>query len=501
MASGEDEVSVYFAIANDTAINTTALAGAIYVPEETRAVLTIPEDLEEYCFWMGVGDISLVNDKYEESGLVRFAAIVGASDNPFSIAGKRLFEGIFNIADEETVIETAEAYDIELQYDEAEGYYYAFPITLAERDGSSTAYSCKSDTATLMGDVDLDDAITYNDVVFMWAYVAGSVDFVKQQLYNADCYFDGDGNVDGSDALELLKFMVGSLDAFSGDDSYEPVEVSVPYFSYLDPSAGKFAAVDIMNQVDLIDGEVRITVSDPYAETTTTTEETTTTTEETTTTTEITTEEVTTTASNDCAVTLSDPYLGNLYVGNTFDLSYTTADDYTGGIAWLSNDSSVATVTQDVTVTITGEGTVTIRVMDDNGFTSSITFTTFTLATSTEKVTTTTEETTTKTTTEEVTTTEETTTTTTATEETTTTTTTALTLRQPRQQLQLPPPKKLPQNLPQQAQRQQTPRQRQRPRPPRELPPPTRRHRARRPVRPRRAMASFRQQATAAAIA
>lgn len=132
-------------------------------------------------------------------------------------------------------------------------------------------------------------------------------------------------------------------------------------------------------------------------ETTTTTESTITTTQTTTTTTtqSTTTTNTTTTEKRSCAFTLKEPYTGDLYVGNTFQLEYDTEDGYTGGAAWHTSDSTVATISQTGEVTIVGEGTVTIYVMDDNGNTSSITFTTFTLRTTATTETTTTETTTT----------------------------------------------------------------------------------------------------------
>ncbi|MCC8111338.1 MAG: Ig-like domain-containing protein [Ruminococcus sp.] len=132
-------------------------------------------------------------------------------------------------------------------------------------------------------------------------------------------------------------------------------------------------------------------------ETTTTTESTTTTTQTTTTTTtqSTTTTNTTTTEKSSCAFTLKEPYTGDLYVGNTFQLEYDTKDGYTGGAAWHTSDSTVATISQTGEVTIVAEGTVTIYVMDDNGNTSSITFTTFTLRTTATTETTTTETTTT----------------------------------------------------------------------------------------------------------
>ncbi|MCD8219569.1 MAG: hypothetical protein LUC50_04275, partial [Ruminococcus sp.] len=149
-------------------------------------------------------------------------------------------------------------------------------------------------------------------------------------------------------------------------------------------------------------------VKDPET-TTTTLETTTTTTETTTTTTTITTEstteststtkETTTEATETTAgttttepasgvVTIEAPYIGNLYVGNTFQLDYTIDADYTGTIAWLSTDGTIATVTQDGTVTVCGEGTVTIHALDGTGSITSVTFTTFTLAATTTSATT-----------------------------------------------------------------------------------------------------------------
>ncbi|MCC8111399.1 MAG: dockerin type I domain-containing protein [Ruminococcus sp.] len=444
VSSGDSYTEISLVTANNTP-DTRGMTAAMYFPEETRAVLELALDEDSFVSVYSLSS-SYGNDynnainanDYEESGLVRFAtalsltSLYGYSEE---LSGE-IIGGYFDVADEETVIATAEEYGLELQYDDEEGYYYAFPITWADRDGGSTAYSCKSSTiTTLMGDLSIDDAITVADCNILNSYVSGGCFLTDEGLVVADCC-SSDG-VDVSDALELMNFMVGSIDTFSKMDEYssqedlETVEVTVPYFTYLDASLD-----DIMDEIELIDGAINIKVSEPNAETTTTETTTTTTTTETTatitTTTETTTEEstTTTTESNDCAITLLDPYVGNLYVGNTFTMEYTVADDYTGGMAWLSNDASIVTVTQDGEVTITGEGTVTIRVMDDNGNTASVTFTTFTLSTTTTttattETTTITEMTTTTITTEETTTaTDESTTTATASETTTTETTT-----------------------------------------------------------------------------
>jgi len=185
VSSGDSYTEISLVTANNTP-DTRGMTAAMYFPEETRAVLELA--LDENSFYGTMTDIPN-SDAYEESGLVRFSLYNGSSSSSTSLSGN-ILDGCFNVADEETVIATAEEYGLELQYDDEEGYYYAFPITWADRDGGSMVYSYTSDTVTLMGDVSLDDEITMYDFFLLNHYVAGALDLSSQALLNADCCSD-----------------------------------------------------------------------------------------------------------------------------------------------------------------------------------------------------------------------------------------------------------------------------------------------------------------------
>ncbi len=103
------------------------------------------------------------------------------------------------------------------------------------------------------------------------------------------------------------------------------------------------------------------------------------------------------------------PYVGELYVGDTFQMECET-ENYDGEVTWYSSNAHIAEITGDGVVTVTGEGEVTISLVDDNDIHYSITFTTYHVVThtttevettvATTELPTTTTETTTSTTTE-----------------------------------------------------------------------------------------------------
>lgn len=97
-------------------------------------------------------------------------------------------------------------------------------------------------------------------------------------------------------------------------------------------------------------------------------------------------------------IQIQQPYIGNLYVGNTFNLTYVT-NNYSGNVIWASGTPDVVSINAKGEVTVLSEGNALIYAIDDGGISYKIQFVTFTIATAPETSTTTTTTTATSTTT------------------------------------------------------------------------------------------------------
>ena len=71
---------------------------------------------------------------------------------------------------------------------------------------TATTTSGEKPTDGLIGDTNLDGAITLLDVVYLNKYIAKVLDFNDQQKYNAQCV--DDGSINGGDVSALMKFIV-----------------------------------------------------------------------------------------------------------------------------------------------------------------------------------------------------------------------------------------------------------------------------------------------------
>ncbi len=86
--------------------------------------------------------------------------------------------------------------------------------TTADPDSTTTTVSGTVDpNGGLLGDVNLDGNVNMSDSVLLNKYTVNAVDFVAQQEANANCFDDGTNNIDGNDAMSLLKFQVQILSA------------------------------------------------------------------------------------------------------------------------------------------------------------------------------------------------------------------------------------------------------------------------------------------------
>ncbi|MCD8219289.1 MAG: Ig-like domain-containing protein [Ruminococcus sp.] len=85
--------------------------------------------------------------------------------------------------------------------------------TTTDAETTETDVSGTTTSGGKLGDVNLDGVVNMADTILLNKYVAGSVDFIDQQVANGDCYYDGAGDVNNNDALSLLKFQVQALDS------------------------------------------------------------------------------------------------------------------------------------------------------------------------------------------------------------------------------------------------------------------------------------------------
>ena len=60
----------------------------------------------------------------------------------------------------------------------------------------------------LIGDTNLDGKVSLVDVVYLNKYIAGSMNFNDQQMYNAQCVADAEGRINSADATALLEFVI-----------------------------------------------------------------------------------------------------------------------------------------------------------------------------------------------------------------------------------------------------------------------------------------------------
>ncbi len=85
--------------------------------------------------------------------------------------------------------------------------------TTTEPADTTTVATADPDSSGLLGDVNLDGSVNMSDSVLLNKYTVNAVDFVAQQEANANCFNDGTNNIDGNDAMSLLKFQVQILSA------------------------------------------------------------------------------------------------------------------------------------------------------------------------------------------------------------------------------------------------------------------------------------------------
>ncbi|MGN0592431.1 MAG: glycoside hydrolase family 48 protein [Ruminococcus sp.] len=86
--------------------------------------------------------------------------------------------------------------------------------TTTTTTGTETTTSTSGEvTEGLIGDTNLDGMVSLIDVVYLNKYLAGAIDFNAQQMYNAQCVADPEGNINSGDVTALLKFVVEIIKA------------------------------------------------------------------------------------------------------------------------------------------------------------------------------------------------------------------------------------------------------------------------------------------------
>ena len=81
---------------------------------------------------------------------------------------------------------------------------------------TTTAVTGESDV--LLGDTNLDGNVSLIDAVLLNKKIADVVTFNDQQTKNADCYML-DGEINGQDAVSLLKFLTHIIDSLPDMDA------------------------------------------------------------------------------------------------------------------------------------------------------------------------------------------------------------------------------------------------------------------------------------------
>ena len=80
----------------------------------------------------------------------------------------------------------------------------------------TTAVTAEGDV--LLGDTNLDGNVSLIDAVLLNKKIADVVTFNDQQTKNADCYML-DGEINGQDAVSLLKFLTHIIDSLPDMDA------------------------------------------------------------------------------------------------------------------------------------------------------------------------------------------------------------------------------------------------------------------------------------------
>lgn len=335
-----EETEVTYTISVENAITSLGLQGRILFPESTSALLTdnwndtpvtagdLYDDLEL--------TYTLTLDE-ENTYTLNFALLGDTADTP-SDASTTALQLLFQIPDEDTVLEIAETYGLAAETAEDGTYYVAFPVSWAEADAE--------DTETLTDENG--ETTTTSSRVFSYLDENGVERF-------DDCVTLTDGSICVTLSEENAEALNESL-----SEAAETTTTTRPSASGLTTTSTTTTTARITRRTTTTttttaeDADTEATIS---AATTTTGEDNTTTT--------------TTATMESYTLSLYMPDTEELYPGNTVTIEVET--DYTGTLSWTSSDESVATVDSTGQVTFLAQGTVTITATGENGLSASIT--------------------------------------------------------------------------------------------------------------------------------
>lgn len=335
-----EETEVTYTISVENAITSLGLQGRILFPESTSALLTdnwndtpvtagdLYDDLEL--------TYTLTLDE-ENTYTLNFALLGDTADTP-SDASTTALQLLFQIPDEDTVLEIAETYGLAAETAEDGTYYVAFPVSWAEADAE--------DTETLTDENG--ETTTTSSRVFSYLDENGVERF-------DDCVTLTDGSICVTLREENAEALNESL-----SEAAETTTTTRPSASGLTTTSTTTTTARITRRTTTTttttaeDADTETTIS---AATTTTGEDNTTTT--------------TTATMESYTLSLCMPDTEELYPGNTVTIEVET--DYTGTLSWTSSDESVATVDSTGQVTFLAQGTVTITATGENGLSASIT--------------------------------------------------------------------------------------------------------------------------------
>lgn len=333
-----EETEVTYTISVENAITSLGLQGRILFPESTSALLTdnwndtpvtagdLYDDLEL--------TYTLTLDE-ENTYTLNFALLGDTADTP-SDASTTALQLLFQIPDEDTVLEIAETYGLAAEAAEDGTYYVAFPVSWAEADAE--------DTETLTDENG--ETTTTSSRVFSYLDENGVERF-------DDCVTLTDGSICVTLSEENAEALNESLS--------ETAETTTT----TRPSASGLTTTSTTTTTARITRRTTTTTTAENADTETTISAATTTTGEDNTTT------TTTATMESYTLSLCMPDTEELYPSNTVTIEVET--DYTGTLSWTSSDESVATVDSTGQVTFLAQGTVTITATGENGLSASIT--------------------------------------------------------------------------------------------------------------------------------
>lgn len=338
-AVSPEETDVTYTISVENAITSLGLQGRILFPESTSALLTdnwndtpvtagdLYDDLEL--------TYTLTLDE-ENTYTLNFALLGDTADTP-SDASTTALQLLFQIPDEDTVLEIAETYGLAAETAEDGTYYVAFPVSWAEADAEDTETLTDEDGETT----------TTSSRVFSYLDENGIERF-------DDCVTLTDGSICVTLSEENAEALNESL-----SEAAETTTTTRPSASGLTTTSATTTTARITRRTTTTttaaeDADTETTIS---AATTTTVESNTATT--------------TTTTESNYTLSLCSPDTDDLYPGNTVTIAVET--DYTGTLSWTSSDENVATVDDTGQVTFLAQGTVTITATGENGLSASIT--------------------------------------------------------------------------------------------------------------------------------